>query len=190
MVNHFFTALSLSEPVAVIEQSSDEASLGLFLFLTAADGIVVDDVGIKILFGAVENGVGTVAAVSRVCQTAGIDQIDAAEILTHWDMGMSETGGDTVLLFGKIEQVVVIITGPLQMAVGDEQFSGGSFHDFSVRTRGTVAVSFYTDYGDSQGIFEGMRVSLVVSAVNDQINMIQFSINLIDLVQKSVGIAQ
>ena len=137
-----------------------------------------------------ENGVGTVAAVSRVCQTAGIDQIDAAKVLAHRYVGVSETDGDTVLLFGKIEQIVVIITGTLQMAVGDEQFPGGSLHDFSVRTRGAVAVSFYTDYGDSQGIFEGMRVSLVVPAVNNQINMIQFSINLIDLVQKSVSVAQ
>lgn len=180
----------LLESITVIEQAAEEAALHLFLFLAAADGIIIDDIGIELLFRAVEDGIGTAAAVPGSCQASRIDQIDPVEVLAHGYVGVAETGSDAVVFLRKIEQVVTVIACAFDMAVGDEQLSVRRLDDLSVGAGGAVAVSLYGDDGNAQGVFQGVCVSLIIAAVDDQIYMIQLLVNLIDLVQKSMGIAQ
>ena len=162
----------------------------LFLRRRGKYAIVVDNISIKIVWLATQDSIGAVRAVPWPGNTARIDKPDSVKFLTEGDVGVTEAGGDTARFFSQVKKSVNVIFNPFQVAVGEQEVPRRRLYDLPVAFCFSVTVAFDGDHRYSQIILQLVGVVLIIAAVKNQINLIQFFPDLIYLVQIPVGVAK
>ncbi len=177
------------ESVAVVEETADVTGARFVLIAASHDGGIVDDGRLEAVRRGADDGIGAVAVVSWLGQTAGIDQVDAVFFRDQSLVGVTEEDCFAVFLHSLIIQVIQTVVDVLHMTVGQQDPSVVALDDLEVVcTVAAVAVALDRHDRDTEFPFQRAPVFQVVSRVGDEIQIGQFRENFPYFIQLSVGV--
>ena len=177
------------ESVAVVEETADVTGSRLVLIAASHDGGIIDDGRLEAARRGADDGIGTVAVIPGLCETARVDQVDAVFFCDQRFVSVTEQNRPAVFFHRLVIQVVQTIVDVLHMSVGQQDPSIVALDNLEIVCAvAAIAVAFDRNDRNTEFTLQRPPVFKVIACMGDEIQIGQFRENFPYFVQLSVGV--
>ncbi len=158
-------------------------------FGTTHDGRIIDDGGIKAVFACSDDGIGTVAAVPWLRETAGIDKMNAICLVDERLMGMTEEDCLAIIFQNLVHKGIQLVLDIFHMTVSEQDFTIFGFDDGEIVTAvAAVTVAFDSDDRHAQLVLQRFCIRKMISRMGDEVDILKLFPDISDFIEFSVGV--